>query len=190
MMTRKTRLLIVGAIVLVVLLIPLVLFLLLRSSSVQEVSEEEIVPVDQIQPVPSAPVQAPVNEEQDKRSGSAGVTTIAKIFAERYGSYSNEANFQNLLDVLPLMTDSFASRTQEFISSAKAPEVFYCVSSRVITVHVEQMNEEAGTAIILVNTQREVAQGSTQNTSVSYQEIRFMMVKEGGIWKADSVSWL
>ena len=189
-MTRKTRLFIVGAMVIVILLIPVILFFLLRPRNVVQTESQQSIPTAQIQPSAPTTNKIQLDPEQNERNDSAGVTTIAKMFTERYGSYSNEANFENLRDVLPLMTDAFATRTNDFIASAKSPDVFYGVSSRVVTVKVEHMDDETGTATILVNTQREEAQGSTQQTAVSYQEIRLELVKEGGIWKVDSAIWL
>lgn len=192
MITRKTRLITVGIILFIFLLLLVWLWLALKSP------DESVPPVVETTPeqaqifeekTPSL-LEKQLVEEQETRNQSAGATTVAKLFVERYGSYSNEAKFQNLIDVLPLMTASFADETRALIASSTSPETFYGVTTRVLTVSVEAMNETAGLATVRMQTQREIAQGSTQNTSVTYQEIRLELEKEAGVWKVASAGWL
>jgi len=95
-----------------------------------------------------------------------------------------------LMDVLPLMTDAFAAKTKTFVASAVSPTVFYGVTAHALTVHVDVLDEKTGRATIRVKTQKEISKGSTQNTSVSYQEIKLTLVKQAGVWKVDSANWL
>lgn len=194
MITRRTRLITLGLIVLIVLLLLVWLWLALRPK--QEVVED--VPISDVQPEGVVVIEEKspslseeeLKKEQETRNQSAGATTVAKLFVERYGSYSNEADFQNLVDVLPLMTESFADETKVLIASSKVPETYYGVSTAVLTVTVEEMDETSGVATIKMQTQRQVAEGSTQNTSVKYQDIRLELIKEAGVWKVDSAVWL
>jgi len=59
----------------------------------------------------------------------------------------------------------------------------------VLNVAVDAMDETAGTAIVSVNTQREEAVGSSQNTRVSYQTLVLEFVKEDDAWKVDAATW-
>lgn len=194
MITRRTRLITLGLIILILLLLLAWLWLALRPK--QELVSE--VPVSDIQPegVTVIDERAPslseenLKKEQNTRNQASGATTIAKLFVERYGSYSNEAEFQNLVDVLPLMTDSFAGETKALIASSQPPESYYGVSTAVLTVAVEEMDETKGVAKMKMQTQREISEGSTQNTSVKYQEIRLELIKEAGVWKVNSAIWL
>ncbi len=192
MITRRTRLFTIGLIILILLFLLLWLWLALRPKSVEPTPEPVATPEQLKIPEEKAPslTEELLKKEQETRSGSAGATTVSKMFVERYGSYSNEAKFQNLVDVLPLMTDAFAQETRAFIASSTPPETYYGVTTRVLTIDVEAMDESAGAATVLMQTQREIAQGSTQNSSVSYQEIRLELEKEAGVWKVASASWL
>lgn len=190
MMTRRARLLTVEAILVAILILLIGLFFFLRPADEQPAPQQPTSTLASVTSTPPAPSNPLLEQEQIARNQAAGVTVVAKLFVERYGSYSNEANFKNLFDVLPLMTNAFAQSTRTFIETAKAPSDYYGVSTRVVTVKVEQMDEANGTAMILVNTQRESATGSTQNTTVSYQEIRIKLVRESGVWKVDSAAWL
>ncbi len=130
-----------------------------------------------------------LEQEQAERNETSNVTSLSKTFVERYGSYSTEANFQNLRDVLPLMTSSFAARTEQFISTAKTPSEYYGVSTDVITVNVEVMEEDES-AIVLITTQREEAKGLPGNVSIKYQDVRVEYLFESGSWKVNSADWL
>jgi hypothetical protein len=195
MMTRRKRLLflaLIGAALL--LLLAWILFALFSKPEptpvvVEPVIEvvEEVVVEEEIEREPTVTEKASA-EEEASRSQSADVISLSKTFVERYGSYSNEADFGNLKDVLTLMSDDFAEETQSFIDRTDAPNEYYGVNTKVITVDVE--NEDDATAYVIVNTQREEAIGSTQNIEVKYQEIELRYVKESGEWKVDSAQWL
>ncbi len=141
--------------------------------------------------IPKEPEVNPISEQKkDERIATSSVSTIAKTFTERYGSYSNEANFQNLRDVLPLMSIELRAQTQTFIDTATAPANYYGVTTRVITVDVQSIDETLGTATLELTTQREEALESPEKTKISYQKIRLELVQEEGTWKIASVTWL
>ena len=118
---------------------------------------------------------------------SADVVSLSKSFVTRYGSYSNEAHFANLLDVLPLMSADFAQKTMEFIETTEIPETYYGINTSVITVKVDVQDEVSSQ--VTITTQREESEGSPQNTRVSFQDIILTFVKEDGAWKVDSAIW-
>lgn len=129
-------------------------------------------------------------EEQEERNGTASIQSASKTFAERYGSYSTEAEFANLRDVLPLMSASFAADTEAFVDGATPAAEYYGVTTRVISVSVDAVDETAGTATVTVTTQREEAKGDIQNITVRYQDLRLTFVSENGTWKVSSATWV
>lgn len=131
-----------------------------------------------------------LEEEKEVRTQTSSMTTTAKLFVERYGSYSNEANFQNIRDVIPLMSVEFAAATTADLATKTQPNGFYGVTTRVIAVKVVSQNETTGTAEVLLSTQRTEENGSAQNTTTKYQDVELMFVTESGVWKVDSVKWL
>lgn len=141
-----------------------------------------------------APVQTPfttqqLQQEKEVRVQASSVTTTAKLFVERYGSYSNEANFQNIRDLIPLMTEKFAAATTADLATKKAPTGFFGVTTRVITVDVVSQDEKQGTAVINLSTQRVEENGSAQNAQTKYQDVELTFATESGVWKVDSVKW-
>jgi len=191
MTTRKMRLTVIGLIVLVLLLLILwFLWFLFRSEKSPEVGKEvETSQINEETSTEPTLKEQQLKQEQDTRNLAAGVTSVAKMFTERYGSHSNEANFQNLIDVFPLMTESFVQESKVMISNAIISEAYYGVTTNVLTVTVEKMDEAKGFATIRLNTQREIAKDSPQNISVENQEILLELVRLEGVWKVASANW-
>src|SRR3990167_8338874 len=104
MIDRRKRLLWFLVIILILLLFLMWLwFGLFRKQppapAPQPVKEEVVTTLP-----PSEPEVSPIAQQQrDDRIASASLNVLGKTFTEPYGSYSNDANFQNLRDVLPLM---------------------------------------------------------------------------------------
>lgn len=190
MMTRRKRLVIVVLILLALLLLLIWVWWVLFSGGGGTQEGEEMTQVAEVEEViPTRPTisEQELEEERETRTMSADVVSLSKSFVTRYGSYSNEANFANLEDVLPLASASFAAELQNTIDIGVAPEEYYGVSTSIVTVKVDKQGET--TSQVTVTTQREEAVGSPQNTSVTYQDIVLTFVMEAGVWKVDSATW-
>ena len=130
-----------------------------------------------------------LQKEKETRVQASGVIALSKLFTERYGSYSNEANSQNIRDVIPLMSASFAEATEKLLATRKPSKENYGITTRVITAEVISQDDTAGTATIDLSTQRVEAKGSAQNAVTKYQTIELTFVKESAVWKVDSAIW-
>lgn len=194
-MTRRKRLMIVGLMLLALLLLLIWLLWMLFSSpqegtqrtSSQEGTQETQTP----EVIPTRPTisEQELEDERETRTTSADVVSLSKSFVTRYGSYSNEADFANLSDVLPLVSVSFASELQNIIDTGVPPEEYYGVTTSIVVVKVDTQDESAGTGQVTVTTQREEAVGSPQNTSVKYQDVILTFVMQDKVWKVDSATW-
>jgi hypothetical protein len=184
-MSRRNKILLMAGLA-VVILILLLLFFLRGKTSVnpQPVTTPNPASTPAAQVSPEAQQAAVAQKVQN-----AGIETVAKLFAERYGSYSTEAQFQNIRDVLPIASASYAAQLQAQIASAKEPTAYYGVTTVVLSVTVDQMDDAAGTGHATVSTQRTESKGSPQDKTVSYQKLVLTFVKEGGQWKVDSSKW-
>lgn len=121
---------------------------------------------------------------------SAG--TVARTFVERIGSYSSESNYQNVDDVLGIVTDALKKQLEEDAEKARAraPQDnsgYYGISTSYIGAKTTQETDTQIT--LLVQTQREESFGSPGNSEVRYQQVEVSLVKEGGEWKVDSYTW-
>jgi hypothetical protein len=129
--------------------------------------------------------------EADTADPRSNLKSVAAAFAERYGSYSNQGNFENLEELRALMTDSLSAQTETFVEQARASSAagaaYVGYTTRSIGTTVSGFSEIEGTATVVVNTQRQEL--TAQGTRVYYQELELKFVREGEIWKVDSAVW-
>lgn len=115
---------------------------------------------------------------------------LAAAFAERYGSFSNISDFENLLDLKAYMTAAMAAETDAYVADARSKAStsaeFYGSTTRAISTEVTVFDETAGSAEVMVQTQRHVVSGGD---SVFYQQILIKYRKEGEVWKVNSAAW-
>jgi len=128
-------------------------------------------------------------------SEAAGIDELKRIassFAERFGSYSNHSDFQNIRDLKIFMTGKMKNWADGFIAEQEksgSPETYYGVSAKAIGNEVKGYDNDKGEAEILVKTQKRESSGDSADTKVFYQDVSIVFKKEGGSWKVDSASW-
>ncbi|MFH0951086.1 MAG: hypothetical protein V1765_01265 [bacterium] len=118
-----------------------------------------------------------------------GVKQIAASFAERLGSWSNQANASNLVDLKLMMTPSLQEWANSEIAktqtNTKDYKEYYGITTRAVTTEAQTFTDSQ--AVIMVNTQRtEVKQGQTRNFN---QSLKLEMVKSGQVWLVDGAYW-
>ncbi len=178
---NKQRLEIIGAIVVIVGVILLLFLLLRKGPDATEPSGETPAPVQE------------VNEAAFPRTITNAEPLylpdpIARSFVERFGSFSTESDFKNLVDVQVFATDSLKTELERVLADAKSRvSGYYGVSTRVI--NIEKLEETESTATILVKTQRVETIDDPQNTAVRYQDIELEMVREGDTWLVATYAW-
>lgn len=181
-MSRRRKLFILGALLLAVLL--LVLWWLMRATGASPTAQPVVVPGGQLIQPGSPASQTPQVEE---RVLSSGAETVAKVFVERYGSFSTEAAFGNLRDVAALATPAYAAQLEAQADAGVPGSEFYGVTTRVIALTTQELGETS--AAFSVSTQRQEAKGSAQNVSVKYQAIRVTLEKVGETWLISGAAW-
>lgn len=135
-----------------------------------------------------APITKPktANLEEDLKR-------LAASFTERFGSFSNQAGYQNIKDLKIFMSSSMADWADRYITDEIAKNtsktIYYGISTKAVATKMEDLDLENGTAKISVSTQRTEATGSTSNTTRFAQNIMINLVKEKGAWKVDSANW-
>ncbi|MFA5854661.1 MAG: hypothetical protein WC866_06340 [Patescibacteria group bacterium] len=121
--------------------------------------------------------------------GRTAAAQMGELFAERYGSYSNQGDFQNLRDLLPVMTAKYRLQTETSLAAAKPQQgqTFEGVTSVKISSEVRTYNEAGGTAVVAVTLQQEKVSGTS--TVVGYRTLRMELKKVGEDWRVDSSRW-
>ncbi|MEI7740965.1 MAG: hypothetical protein WCJ29_00500 [bacterium] len=131
---------------------------------------------------------APVTKEQTAAQKNRNMSTFAMQFVERFGSFSSEANYQNIVDLYPVMTSSFAAEMKSFITNSIASKEFYGVTSRVL-VPVKVTSNTGTSASVVVSAHRTEVKG-TAPEKVYDQDIKMTLVKSGEEWLVDSAVWV
>jgi hypothetical protein len=108
------------------------------------------------------------------------------------GSYSTEADFENVEDVQVMATATFAVELARIADNARRealPGAFYGVSTRVLGATVK--TESATSATVDVLTQREEVSGDPTSTPViRNQTLQVELVLEADAWKVNGFKWL
>ncbi len=121
--------------------------------------------------------------------GRTAAAQMAELFAERFGSYSNQGEYQNVRDLLPVMTASYRKTTEATLASLKPQQspTFEGVTSKKVSTDVRSYSASAGTAVVAVTMQQEKRSGTT--TVVGYRTLRMELKKDGENWLVDSARW-
>lgn len=196
-MSRKQKILIVVVGVLVIL--GLFYWLFLRESfTPQSPTTKTNVNVVALPPVTlpnSTTVSATVPEASAEEKLRSSISRLAAAFAERYGSYSNQGNFDNLSDLESLMTEKMWAETENFIEQSKASagdsSVYFGITTKAISVNIASIDEGAGTAKITIGTQRRESSGSMADSSaIKYEDLELFFLKVNDEWKVDTAKWV
>ncbi len=140
---------------------------------------------------PEQAVTTPQISEEEKLK--AQLTKMAASFSERYGSYSNQSDYENLEDLLPFMSSSLKLKTENFIREKRASggdaAIYYGITTKALKSEATEFLPETGTAKFKISTQRQETVGASVNARVFYQEVEMTLIKESGIWKVNEVAW-
>jgi hypothetical protein len=113
---------------------------------------------------------------------------MAELFAERYGSYSNQGDYQNLRDLLTVMTSGYRAETEAFLSTASpTPGATYeGVTSVKISSEVRSIDGDS--AAVAVNLQQTKRVGAAAPV-IGYRSLRMELEQVGDDWRVDSATW-
>lgn len=152
------------------------------SGAVQPAPAPEGSSAEEIE-APPPPPEPTTPEAQSRISAEL----LARTFAERYGSYSNQGNYENLRDVYPLITVAFRSRLEAQAAATPAAADYSGVTTRALVATADSFDDTAGTAVVSVRTQRVTT--TAAGSKNSYETVVLVFVKQNGSWKIDRATW-
>ena len=116
---------------------------------------------------------------------------IATTFAEKYGSYSNEANYENLEDIKVFMTPSLQAWVDENAREEQSRgDTYFGVTTRALRSEIISLNNEETQAQVLVTVQQEESRGSVGSSGrILYKGLLLDFVLLDDAWKVNAVSW-
>ena len=130
--------------------------------------------------------------EENRVWNAEDLRKMALSFAERFGSYSNQADYGNIEDLKIFMTPKMQNWADDYVANLRQQDkdnaVYYGITSVAISGEVKQFDDPAGTAEVLVTVQRREVIGSSE-AKVFSQNILIVFEKIKDEWKAGSATW-
>lgn len=181
---EQRRKLIIAALVLFVLIILLVLFWLLRTPSASP------VPVD-LDAVPSAEVRDTTVDTLTPpvTPGTADAQTVARTFAERFGTYSSDVAFSNVEEVQELVTPAYYQVLQAQIQPASDYAEYQGRTTRAISTELVGGSEVSGSMTFRVTAQQEMTTRDRKNSKITYEQAQVTVVRSGEVWRVSAFAW-
>jgi hypothetical protein len=118
-----------------------------------------------------------------------GVQQIAKIFLERYNSYSAESRYQNVLDVQALVTKSLWGQIGAKLSPGAVNNTipaFSSVVTKAYSTKLDSWSEQSALVELQVKITEE------KNGAISNRDAgaKVSMLNDGGNWLVDKFEWI
>ena len=132
-----------------------------------------------------APAGLPAKTATPLEAEKNGATQLAKVFVERFGTYSTDNDFQNIKEVQSLATPALWSKISQLIGVKNSDSSFIGVTTKVISLELTDWSDTAAT--VKLKTMRTEEKNGT--VSVRYQNATVDMVKIGGVWLVDKLVW-
>ncbi len=191
MTARRRAILIVILALLLVAILATAIWLLFRKAKPTSIYVPQRVDSATSQPAAVPAMPNPLAPAVQVSAGSTAAAQMAELFAERYGSYSNQGNFGNLKDLLPVMTATYRAATEAYLAAAKPSDAadYQGVTSVKISTKVRSYDASAGTATVAVMLQQQKSAGASVTPSISYRSLKMTLKKSGSDWRVDSAAW-
>ncbi len=167
----------------------LVRFIRSRGGETTEPGATSTTPVPVYQTTPSVPSTTVPTGLQIKPATSLentqnGVRQLAKVFVERYNSYSTQSNFQNIREVRDLVTPTLWTRlSQPLNKPAPLNQTYMSVLAEALNT---TLNSWTGTQAEVLVKIRKTTEETGKKTVESYHDVTVVMVLSGNNWLADS----
>lgn len=130
----------------------------------------------------------PVSAEEKARND---VLVLAGTFVERFGSYSNQSNYENITDLRPFMTTGMQNWSGNYVKQLtdqnKNRAGYYGITTKAASFDLKNFDFAGGAAEITVGTQRR--ENSGEGEKVVYQDIELSIKKISDKWLVDGAWW-
>jgi len=143
-----------------------------------------------------SPVQETISQPplDDRARNEIQLEKMASAFVERWVSLSNQDNFSNLAILKNQMTDKMIKWTDEYIKKQTASsldnDIYMGVQGQALVANGTLENDAATSIDIDVKIRgKETIASSLNEPKVFYKEYKVNMVKSGGTWLVDKLTW-
>ena len=194
-MTRQKKTILITAIIILIIAVAIYFFFIRKSPEDQPALQKQ--PDSTTEEVEAGPqiIQSQQTQElaTPEESEYGQVKNFAVSFVERFGSYSNQADFQNLIELKFMMTEKMKTWADNLISTSREDnpisENYYAQTTKALSTKEISYDAASGRAEFLIKSQRQETIGSPDNIRTYYQDIKIILLKVGDDWKVDSANW-
>lgn len=200
MLSLRARILVIFSFIVLAILAISLLIIVVGKNKKSETADQPINPLDNAQvvdsnnfntgslpgvgvaPTPTAGLQ--VKTQPTEEAIKNGVKQLAKIFIERYGSYSTQNDYQNVLDVKSLSTPVLWQKLSASMNQPQ-PAEYLGMTTLVISSSFKEWNED--TAIVTLETLR--TEEKNNQSKETGQAVEVFMIKQGDNWLVNNFQW-
>ncbi len=203
---KKSKILIIlGTFFLIFVLGVIIYFLYFYDFSSPRVTEKEEEEKEQVDMLPDDDPEPPredlpedIDYSEDRYSfddkdeiGEADLQRMTSSFVERFGSYSSHSGFDNINDLRGFMSQEMRDWASRYIQDSIDVETedndFYSIETRALVTNVDELDKEAGRALVVVDTRR--VEMRDDEESIINQSIEISYTKENGHWRVSRAEW-
>lgn len=134
-----------------------------------------------------------------EENGNSGPTLeenlkiTARNFAERFGSFSNQSNYENVMKLFPYMSESMRRWAEQYVVQEKAKVLphaeYYGMTTKALSVSMVVLDEKKGRAELIISTQRREVSQASSAPKVFYQDLSMTFVQEDSVWFVNEARW-
>jgi hypothetical protein len=162
------------------------------TTSQSAASETIVTPTTTPSDQPRNPQKYNIAGEPAHQFGTNDLIAMAKIFANRLGSYSSQSDYSNLTDLKIYMTDSLKSWADTYADQLRAShksDSYYGITTDAIYATVKSFDDAGGQAEALVTTERRESTTQINGGQPFRQDLDLNFKKVNGQWLVDSAYW-
>lgn len=146
----------------------------------QVIDSSNFVQPNQVKPT-DIPAGATIKQATTLEMQQNAVKQLAKIFIERYNSFSSENNYQNIIDARELVTNELWARISQPLGKP-ATGSFIGVTTEAVNATLSNWGDAE--ADFLIKTRRTTEKDGAK--SEQYQDVKVTLKKTGTAWLVDS----
>jgi len=115
------------------------------------------------------------------------VESLARLFVERIGSYSNQSNFQNLNDVASLLTPRARTWADGLKKTQDTSAGYRGITTKALTAETTDWKPRESARVRIATQRQEERDGALPQ--LQYQDAEVRLVFQGDSWLVDEMVW-
>jgi hypothetical protein len=136
--------------------------------------------------------QYDISQEPAHKTDATDLEKRAMAYAARLGSYSSYSNYSNFDDLKMYMTEELRTWVVKYIEELKNQakgKAYYGIMTDSLLTEVKSFDDKAGTADIIVTTERRVSTEKIGGGEPYIQKIELNFVKVNNDWLMNKSYW-